>query len=333
MKTGNYDYSARPLEAGTLLKDGQYEIIGDTVDAGGFGRIYRAYGSRFEKNGDRHVVAIKEFHINEFLDNDCRSAIIGSQVRPIEDSDIERWRNSFYRETEILAKLNEQRDRHVPWVHAYNHGKDVVFEDNGRLFYAMTFIDGKTLTEIVESEEQRSLCEEKALYYIIQIAKVLHKAHNWKLMHCDISPNNIMIQDDFAILVDFGNAMSYDIEWLRHHKRSFDTSLLAGTPGYCPPPQYIGSPQGDIYSLAATLYYFLTGEKIGTLSTKTSKINAIELLRSKGVSDETIRAIMNVVDFNSSNCTTDARKFLSELPQDIVLDTLLNYNDSNYNKL
>lgn len=333
MKIGNYDYSARPLEAGTQLKDGQYEIIGDTVDAGGFGRIYRAYGSRFEKNGDRHVVAIKEFHINELLDNDCRSAIIGSQVRPIEDSDIERWRNSFYRETEILAKLNEQRDRHVPWVHAYNHGKDVVFEDNGRLFYAMTFIKGKTLTEIVEETESGILREDEALCYIVQIAKVLYKAHNWGFTHCDISPNNIMIQDDFAILVDFGNAMSYEIERSRYHDNSFDNSLLVGTPGYCPPENCFGEPKGDIYSLAATLYFLLTGKKIGTLSTKASKINAIELLRSKGVSDETIRAIMNVVVLNSSNCTTDARKFLSELPQDIVLDTLLNYNDSNYNKL
>lgn len=333
METRKNDYSACPLEAGTLLKNSQYEIIDDTVDVGGFGRIYRAYGSRFEENGDRHVVAIKEFHVNEEQDNDSRSAIIGSLIRPIDDTDIERWRKSFYRETEILAKLNEQRDRHVPWVHAYNKGKDIVFEDKGRLFYAMTYINGVTLTEIVESKEYGVQREEVALYYIIQIAKVLYKAHNWKLMHCDISPNNIMIQDDFAILVDFGNAMSYDIEWTRHHGSSFDNSLLAGTPGYCPPSQYIGSPQGDIYSLASTLFYFLTGKRVGTLSTKTSKNNAIDELRSKNVSDDTITAIMNAVDLNSSNCTTDARKFLSELPQDIVLDTLLNYNDSNYNKL
>jgi len=321
--------SSPPLQAGDKLWDGHYEIISDTPDAGGFGRIYRAYGSRYNVDGTRHEVAIKEFYVNEMEDNAGRSVSIGSYTRECTDQDIERWREQFYKETQILRRLNMQRDRHVPWVHAYGGGQ-VVFEDKGRLFYAMTFINGKTLTQLVK-ENGRPLKEAVALDYIVQVAKLLYKAHSWGVVHCDISPSNIMLQDGYAVLVDFGNAMSYDYEWVMNNAPNLcyvDVGMLGGTPGFFPPEEYIGSSRGDIYSLCATLFYLLTGKKPGILLTEQSKNSARGMLEDKDVSEETTEAIMRTLDIDAEQCITDAKGFLAALPQDAVLNTLLNYSDS-----
>ena len=320
------DYSLRlpPLTEGTVLKNGQYEIIGSTVNAGGFGRIYRAYGSRYEENGERHVVAIKEFYVNEFQDHLDSSVSCGTYTKAGIEGQIRLMRSKFREEAELLERLNQQHDRHVPQV----HGK--AFLDGGRLFYAMTFIDGPTLTQFVE--KNGSLSEEQAIDYIVQIGKVLYKAHKWGLIHSDISPNNIMLQGNFAILVDFGNAKSYDLCFQSVDiPRQNQVMEIPGTPGFSPAPEYIGSPEGDIYSLAATLFYLLTGERVRPLTEKYGFKSIVKQLSERKVSEETITAIRNALDLQSGN-TMDARKFLSELPREIVFNTLLNYNDYDYDK-
>ena len=318
-----------PLKTGDRVgKDGHYEIISDTVNKGGFGRIYKVYGSRInKKDGSRHIDALKEFHVNEFSDFVSKSHM-GDYTRSFNNSMIDLMQKQFKKEAKILKSLNKQKDRHVPMVH------NSVFRDGGRLFYAMTFIDGQTLTEVVE--ENGVMTEETSVGYIVQIGKVLYKAHKWGLIHCDISPNNIMLDGNFAVLVDFGNARSYD-----HHLlikgddvpgELIEAMESIGTPGFCPQPKYIGSPQGDIFSLAATLYFLLTGNRVGALSTSSAFDNVKENLVDRNISDETIGAIIKALDTQADNCTTDAKTFLSELPYNIVFNSLLNYNDYDYNK-
>lgn len=67
MENKNYNQSLPPLEPGTLLKDGQFEIKELTNNRGGFGRIYRAiwYHPHINK---RRIVAIKEFHVLDHED-------------------------------------------------------------------------------------------------------------------------------------------------------------------------------------------------------------------------------------------------------------------------
>lgn len=325
--------SLPPLQNGEKVKNGQYEIIGSTINAGGFGRIYKAYGSRFNKDGSRHVVALKEFYVNEFQNNNFRTISLGAYSRTFDERDLEMWQSMFRKEAMIMVRLNDQNDRHVPIVH--NVWKnEVVFEENGRMFYAMTFIDGPTLTDVVK--ERGCLKEDEALGYIIQIAKVLYKAHQWNLIHCDISPNNIMLEGKFAVLVDFGNAISYDYEWLKQQSggNSAFTGLnnLSGTPGFSPVLDLIGTQQGDIYSLAATLFYLLTGAKPGVLYTERSCQRVVEKLKEKGISEDTVRAIMAALLPEDNGEKMDARRFLHMLPYELVIDSLLNYNDHDYDK-
>ena len=325
-------YSQPVLPPGTILMGklgNYYKIIDDTVNAGGFGRIYRAELNREYKGNPWKIVALKEFCINPSEFERYKNKFIGTYTMAKNYKNIIWMQSKFRQEAELLKRLNEQRDRHVPMI------EEEVFRYQERMFYAMTYIDGPTLTDVVKGHGPMS--EEQAVDYIVQIGKLLYKAHNWETVHCDISPNNIMIENGFAILVDFGNARSYNKFWESITKKQ-DQDLLSieddkaeqeGTPGFCPPAQYIGTKQGDIYSLAATLYYLLTA---GTLTTQWSKDNAISKLKSRNVSDETVSAIMHALDLKSGDCTKDAKTFLWQLPYDIVFNSLLNYNDYDYNK-
>lgn len=311
-----------PLEAGTLIKKGQYEIIEGTVNEGGFGRIYRAYGSRVEKDGNRHVVAIKEFYVGASEDSMSRSFSIGRCTMLERDALLKQMEDNFRNEVRILHRLNGLRDRHVP----VTHGKH--FWDGGRLFYAMTFIDGPTLTEVVSA--RGALPEETAVDYVTQIGKVLYKAHGWGLMHCDVSPNNIMLQNDFAVLVDFGNARSYNKILTSEMRQEVIVSM--GTPGFSPSPKYIGTPQGDTYSLAATLFFLLTGRKPGEFYTQTARDQATAKLRERNVSDDTVRALMRTLSGKDAETISDIRTFLSCLKSEYVFNTLIKYSDYDYDK-
>lgn len=327
MPDRNFDYFSPLLREGQYLNNGRYEIISNTVNAGGFGRIYRAYDHKSNKDGMSNVVAIKEFYVEEFFEDSDRSRSIGVYTKKEMGQCIKLMRENFRKEADILSRLNEQHDRHVPSI----HGK--VFSEEGRLFYAMTYIDGLTLRETVEQEG--IMTEEMAVNYIVQIGKVLYKAHQWNVMHCDISPNNIMLENNCAVLVDFGNAKSYDLLLASLNNDSVDQAVQMGeigTPGFCAPSLFIGSPRGDIYSLAATLYYLLTGKIIDCLSSQKRLDDARANLEKKKVSKETIHAILHAMEVNLENGSMGSKEFLEELPNKIVFNTLLNYNDYDYNK-
>lgn len=309
-------HSQSPLKAGDTVKDGRYEIDTDTVNAGGFGRIYRAYDTRQNRDGSRHAVAIKEFCI--------------SQYQPGMDRAYKLMRKKFKEEVKLLAALNKQHDFHVPTIHG-----DLIRE-NDRLMYVMTFINGPTLTEVVKKDGK--MAEKVAVDYITQIGKVLYKAHNWGVFHCDISPNNIMLEGEGknAILVDFGNAKSYNSMLSEQSdseasSTSNDETCVVRTLGFSPSDtDLIGTAKGDVYSLAATLYYLLTGKTPLSVETDYGLEETLSTLKKNRVTKKTTQAIVNALYVISESSTQDIKTFLSQLPKDIVFNTLLNYNDYDY---
>lgn len=335
--SNDLNITREPLKEGELIGNGRYKIISNTENAGGFGRIYRAEivsHSTFHKKDS--FVAIKEFYVRELADGSLTSQT-STCISKASISTLNVLLQQFRIESKVLFALSGQRDCHMPKI--YN----IMSEEQGRYYYVMNYIDGPTLTDVIN--EQGPMEEDEAINYITQIAKVLYKAHRWKLIHNDISPNNIMLDNNIAVLVDFGNARGYSNILLKEgypretvqfveniSEKLFDIGI--GTACFSAPDKNLhGTPQGDIYSLASTLYFMLTGQKPPMLgSTSRTHKEMKECLAAYNTSETTIDAILHAMTPNMENCTQSAKQFLQELPKDIVFETLLNYNDYDYNR-
>lgn len=163
---------------------------------------------------------------------------------------------NFAREANMLAGL---RHRSLPII--VDH-----FEDAGRSYLVMEFVDGQNLAKVVEVEGP--LSELQAMRWALEIARVLEYLHAQKppVIFRDLKPENIMITASMSgpagegrvvKLIDFGLARHFD------PKKRRDTQA-SGSVGYAAPEQWEDSQQtdgrSDIYSLGGTLYYALTGK-------------------------------------------------------------------------
>jgi len=150
----------------------------------------------------------------------------------------------FEKEAFILARL-----RHPNLTKVTDH---FTVSSQGQ-YLVMEFIEGVSLGRI-----KLPLAEAQALAWLGQIADALAYLHEQKIIHRDIKPPNILITPQGqAVLVDFG------ISKVLEDDVSTSTGARGLTPGFAPIEQYKGrtDERTDIYALAATLYYLLTGQR------------------------------------------------------------------------
>ena len=154
----------------------------------------------------------------------------------------------FYKEGQAAGKLN-----HPNIVQAIDVG-----EAGGYHYFVMEYVEGKTIADDLSAGKVFE--ETEALDMIIQVASALGHAHALKLIHRDVKPKNIMINNHGAIkLADMGLARATtDIEAAQS-----EAGKAYGTPYYIAPEQIRGKididGRADIYGLGATLYHMLTG--------------------------------------------------------------------------
>lgn len=151
----------------------------------------------------------------------------------------------FLQEAKVVAKLN-----HENIIYVIDVG-----ESQGVYYYAMEFVEGKTVKRMVE--ENGPLDKVQVVDISIQAARALECAYSHGIVHRDIKPANIMVTPEGVVkLCDFGLARQLDIDM-----RGV-TSTIAGTPYYISPEQIRNDPldtRTDIYALGGTMYFMATG--------------------------------------------------------------------------
>ncbi|KIT15281.1 serine/threonine-protein kinase [Jannaschia aquimarina] len=229
---------ADELPAGTQLLQGQYTIK-SFLNAGGFGITYRAVDSL-----DRAIV-IKECFPGAFCRRSRTIVQARSRAHQNEFSSIVRL---FVQEAKSLAKLQHPN---IVGVHQ-------VFSENDTAYMALDFIEGRDLLEILE-DPQTELPPERILSILRDILGAIGFVHEQGMLHRDISPDNILIQQDGTpVLIDFGAARQ------QAQKQSRVLSALRVVKdGYSPQEFYVtGAEQGpfsDLYALGASFYHLITG--------------------------------------------------------------------------
>lgn len=155
----------------------------------------------------------------------------------------------FLREIEIAAGLTQP---HILTLHDSG-------EAGGSLYYVMPYVEGESLRERINREGQLPI--DDALRIAREVASALGYAHRHDVVHRDIKPGNILLQDNNAIVADFGIARA--ISRVSGEPLT-STGVALGTPAYMSPEQASGERdldgRTDIYSLGCVLYEMLAGE-------------------------------------------------------------------------
>ena len=234
-------YSNKALPSGTVLREWRLEEV---LGVGGFGIVYKGRGIYFDE-----LVAIKEYFPSSISERDAEDTVV-----PI-DSDAEEVHalglKKFVEEAKLLWNLS------TPTRHPNIVSVRSLFEIHGTAYMVMDFEDGVSLSKMLKKGQKFN---ERSLWNIVQpIAEGLARAHRVGVLHRDIKPPNILINEDGRpVLIDFGSARFEAAE-------ATSTKVTFHTPPYAAIEQYVKTyPQGpwtDIYALGVVLYECITGEK------------------------------------------------------------------------
>ncbi len=222
------------LAVGTRL--GDFQITG-ILGEGGFGIVYKAFDESLQR-----TVAIKEYMPGTLSGRAADGAV---QVRAERHKEaFDAGLKSFINEARLLAQFD-----HPSLVKVYRF-----WEQNRTAYMVMRYYDGQTLKDIVR--ERPDIVTEAWLKFIFkQILEALDTLYKAKVLHRDVSPDNIIVQKNGdAVLLDFGSARQIIGDMTQGL-----TVILK--PGYAPVEQYSDDatmtqgPWTDIYALAAVMYF------------------------------------------------------------------------------
>lgn len=200
---------------------GDYDLL-EEIARGGMGIVYRAWQRSLNR-----TVAIK-------------TLLLGPEAKP---ESIKR----FQAEASLAASLQHP---HIVGIHE-------VGVQEGRHYFVMDYLEGKTLAELVD---RQPLPARRAASYLRSVAEAIQYAHERGILHRDLKPSNVLVDThDHLRVTDFGLARRFEGE-----SQVTLSGQLVGSPGYLPPEQaetHRGkvSRRSDVYGLGAILYHLLTG--------------------------------------------------------------------------
>ena len=203
-----------------MCLNGRYRLDA-RIGSGGMSTVYRAFDITLER-----PVAVKLMHREIASDSD----------------QLERFR----REARAVAQLS----------HPHIVGVIDAGEEDGRPYIVFEYVEGETLKGRIRRMGRLPIDE--AIAYAIEIARALGAAHARGIVHRDIKPQNVLVDEEgSAKVTDFGIARSLDEDGLTADGR------VLGTTDYVSPEQALGhdvNGQSDLYSLGVVMFEMLTGD-------------------------------------------------------------------------
>ncbi|WP_211175848.1 protein kinase [Brasilonema sp. UFV-L1] len=216
------------IDSGNLINS-RYQIQ-KVLGQGGFGRTYLAFDT--QRFGDSCV--LKEFVVSGTAEDIAQKS-----------------RELFEREAKVLHYLNHpQIPKFLAW-----------FTEQERLFIVQEYIYGQTYSQVFQerlSQQNQAFSEAEVIQLVMDLLPVLDYLHELKVIHRDISLENVMLPNDQSkpVLIDFG---------LVKEKVSqiWSVGTVLGKIGYAPPEQLrVGKsyPSSDLYALGVCAIVLLTGK-------------------------------------------------------------------------
>lgn len=233
-------YSAKPhhLKPGTLLNN-KY-LVGRVLGEGGFGITYVGRDLTLDMK-----IAIKEYYPSAMAQRSNFESNSISVFNWTFSSDFKSGKEQFIHEAQTIAKMDKESA--VVTVRDF-------FEQNNSAYIVMEFVEGDDLRNLIK--QSGAPFESGMLLGLLEpVFAALGELHNIGLIHRDISPDNIMIENGRARLIDFGCA--------RESLNDGASSDAVLKHSFSPIEQYTNTnmgPWSDVYAMAATIYYCLTGK-------------------------------------------------------------------------
>ena len=290
------------LPIGTLLSDGKFRITGH-LGAGGFGITYTA-----QDNVLGRTVVVKECFPGDFCFRERQTVVARSTSCAQPFRQIVKM---FMREAQSLAKL---RHPNIVGVHG-------AFEDFGTAYMVLDLIEGRDLADFMQPDAP-GLSPIRVQDILLRLLDAVEKVHGIDLLHRDIAPDNIIIEDSGApVLIDFGAARGE-----ASRKTRAVSSLLVVKDGYSPQEFYVEgssqSPASDLYALGATFYHLLSGMRpphsqtrlIEVAGRKTDPCTPLEEL-VQGYEPEFLQAIDRAMQIHPSDRLQSAAQWKALITQ------------------
>lgn len=246
------------LPKGFILNSptGTYRIL-EILGSGGFGITYLANTKiRFGNFSQTVTCAIKEHFLSDMCGRANNSQMVYSD--PVRTT-VEDSMKDFIAEAQRLQQVGANH----PNIVKVNE----VFQANGTAYYVMEYLNGRSLRNYIEENGPQSQAD--LFNLLCPIMEAVDFLHAQRVTHLDIKPDNIMLTEDEdesgtkflrPVLIDFGLSKHYD----EGGRPTSTLKTLGCSDGYSPIEQYGGittfSPASDIYALAATCLFCLTGK-------------------------------------------------------------------------
>ena len=269
------------LQPGKPLKQRPQYVIEKVIGEGGFGITYKA----------RHQ------------DLNFPVVIKTPNSRLCRDANYPKYVEGFRKEGRTLAKISQ------------NHHPNIVriidfFEEDNLPCLVMDFVKGENLYHLIQ--DKGILSEKFAIDYIKQIAAALSICHQNGIIHRDAHPGNMILRENSntVILIDFGLAGNVNSQSINQ----------AANLAFAPWEQMLETEKSatiDVYTLAASLFYFVTGDTpTPSLARKMSNRDLIEpkQLNSK-ISDKLNKAIIKGLELEPKNRPQSMEKWVALFPE------------------